>query len=75
MVKHLTRNPKIEGLNLFTGTRREKTARIKVFIKLLIGCSTMVECLAHNLKIEGSNPATYTKRKKNGDKKVNTNTG
>ncbi len=34
MVKHLTYNPKIEGFNPTTGTRREKMAQKILFSKL-----------------------------------------
>jgi hypothetical protein len=38
VVEHLTHNPKIEDLNLITGTRREKTAIIRVYI-FTLNCS------------------------------------
>jgi hypothetical protein len=61
LVEQLTHNPKIEGSNPNTETRRGEMLK-KSFI--LGDQQQLIEQLTHNNKIVGSNPVTGTKREK-----------
>jgi hypothetical protein len=64
MVKHLTRNPKVNGSNPTSGTGKEKMARNVIEWKWSCPACTMAEHFTHNPTVGGSKPTAGTGKEK-----------